>query len=183
MEAIIIRMATFILLSAIPGSGKSTWAHRYQKEHPHTHIVSSDEIRKRLTGEVANFSKETEVWKTFIDTINNYGAKEDDCTVIADSTNLTNYYRKFYHDATPIFKKHVLVVFNIPYDICLKQNTMREAEKIVPVAAMERLKSQFEPPNEEITSLYDEYLVVSRSFVSKEVAAEEAAKETKPEDK
>ena len=35
-------MRTLILLSAIPGSGKSTWARKYQKEHQNTYIVASD---------------------------------------------------------------------------------------------------------------------------------------------
>ena len=43
-------MKTLIVLSAMPGSGKSTWAKKYQEEHPHTLIISSDKIRYELTG-------------------------------------------------------------------------------------------------------------------------------------
>jgi predicted kinase len=105
-----------ILLSAIPGSGKSTWARAFAADHPNTFIVSSDEIRKSLYGSVTNFQHEPEVWKTYLDTINNYADTMHDVTVIADATNLQNKYRIFYHDATPHFDKHILVLFKIPYE-------------------------------------------------------------------
>lgn len=174
-------MSTFILLSAIPGSGKSTWAKQYKALHPHVHVVSSDDVRKKLTGSQQDFGQEVLVWKTFLDTINDYATNEKDSIVIADATNLENKFRRYYLEMTPDFDKHVLVVFNIPYDICLKQNQMREIEKIVPLAAMERLHNQFEPPTEEIISLYDEYLVINKTFVSKEIAREEAAKQNDEE--
>ena len=44
-------MKTLIILSAMPGSGKSTWAKKYQEEHSHTLIISSDQIRFELTGQ------------------------------------------------------------------------------------------------------------------------------------
>lgn len=178
-------MATLILLSAIPGSGKSTWARKYQREHQNVHIVSSDDVRKKLTGSQQNFGQEALVWQTFLETLNSYGEKEPDCTVIADATNLQNKYRRYYFEATPVFKKHILVVFNIPYEICCEQNKMREAEKIVPPAAMERLRNEFEPPTGEVTKLYDEYLIVGPSFVSKKIVKmqeQELEKQEKKED-
>jgi hypothetical protein len=96
-------MSTFILLSAIPGAGKSTWAKLYAKEHQGVHIVSSDDVRKAVTGNQQNFSQEPLVWKTFLDTINGFAKSEPSCTVIADSTNLNNKYRLYYRDMTPDF--------------------------------------------------------------------------------
>ena len=58
-------MKTLIMLSAMPGSGKSTWAKAYQEAHPHTLIVSSDAIRYELTGETQDFSKQKEVCDLF----------------------------------------------------------------------------------------------------------------------
>ncbi|NCA96445.1 MAG: hypothetical protein EOM74_05640, partial [Methanomicrobia archaeon] len=51
-------MKTLILLTAVPGAGKSTWAKRYQSEHPHTYIISSDDLRMELLGGYQNFSNE-----------------------------------------------------------------------------------------------------------------------------
>ncbi|MDY6430737.1 MAG: AAA family ATPase [Bacilli bacterium] len=159
-------MKTLILLSAVPGSGKSTWAKQYQNEHQNVFIVSSDEIRLELTGKAQSFSKEDMVWKLYLQRINEYAEKYDDVTVIADSTNLQNQYRKFYHDNTPLFDKHILVLFNIPYDICLLQNNLRPEGKIVPLYAMEMLHKEFEEPTKEIIDLYDEYRVIGQSFIS-----------------
>ena len=39
-----------ILTIGIPGSGKSRWVKEYIKTHPLTYVVSTDEIRKELTG-------------------------------------------------------------------------------------------------------------------------------------
>ena len=55
-------MKTLIILSAMPGSGKSTWAKNYQSEHPHTLIISSDQIRYEITGSLTDFSKQNEEW-------------------------------------------------------------------------------------------------------------------------
>lgn len=162
-------MKTFILLSAIPGSGKSTWAKLYQKVHPNTFIVSSDEIRRRLTGNLQSFSKEDEVWETYLKEINVYADQYKDVTVIGDATNLQNKYRKYYLEQTPNFDRHVLVLFNIPYEICLIQNKLRPKDKIVPPEGMESLRKEYEIPSQEVIDLYDEYRVIGPNFVSNKV--------------
>ena len=161
---------TFILLSAIPGSGKSTWAKQYALEHPNTFIVASDEVREKITGEVQNFDQEELVWSTFLHEINKYAEQYDDCTVIADATNLINEFRMFYFRATPLFQKHILVVFNIPFEICVEQNKMRQHSHIVPDSAMENMRQQFERPSEEVMDAYDEVIFIGKSYHSDKVS-------------
>ena len=52
-----------ILLSAVPGAGKSTWAEAYKRENPNekVFVVSSDEIRKELGGSYQYFKEEAKV--------------------------------------------------------------------------------------------------------------------------
>lgn len=159
-------MKTFILLSAIPGSGKSTWAKNYQKQHPNTYIVASDDVRARVAGSMVNFEHEPEVWKTFLEDIHAYGEIED-VTVIADSTNLKNEYRRYYLQQTPEFDVHKLVYFHIPFDICKIQNKMREKQRIVSDSGMESLISEFEEPTQDVIDLYDEFIVIEKSYVNK----------------
>jgi predicted kinase len=159
-------MRTFILLSAIPGAGKSTWAKQYKETHPNTYIVSSDEIRKERFGAVNNFQHEKEVWEIFLSTINNYADTMKDVTVIGDATNLENRFREYYCKNTPHFEKHILVLFDVPYEICLIQNTMRTSDRIVPLQAMEHLRSQLEFPSPEVLKMYDQYILV-KSFSKK----------------
>jgi len=168
-------MRTLIVLSAIPGSGKSTWAKKYQKEHERTYIVASDEIRLEFFGAVNDFRDEKRVWDTFLERINHYAETMDNVTVIADATNLQNKYRRMYAQLTPKFEKHVLVRFDIPYDICLLQNQMRERERIVPADAMARLLAEMEEPDAPTLAYYNEYRVI-RNFLSKEALKEQKQK-------
>lgn len=158
-------MRTLILLSAIPGSGKSTWAKKYQEEHQNTYIVASDSIRKELFGSEDCFKDENLVWETFRNRLNEHVDEMDDLTVIADATHLSNRLRKMYYELTPKFDKHVLVVFDIPFEISLYQNSLRTRK--VPVEAMYRLKKEYEIPSKEIEELYDEIIYV-RDFISPE---------------
>lgn len=40
-----------ILTIGIPGAGKTTWVKKYLQQHPYAHVISTDSIRKELTGE------------------------------------------------------------------------------------------------------------------------------------
>ncbi len=162
------RMATLILLSAIPGSGKSTWAREYKKAHPKTYIVASDDVRQRVSGGVQNFEHEALVWETFLNDLNEHALDDDETTVIADATNLQNRYREYYCKETPGFRKHVLVLFDIPFEICMLQNKMRTQSRIVSDKAMESLREEFEYPTQEIIDLYDEYIVIDESYISRQ---------------
>lgn len=162
-------MRTFILLSAVPGAGKSTWAEQYRLSHKHVFVVSSDELRKELTGAYQNFEHEKEMWDLFLHRINEYGAKYDDATVIADATNLENKFRLFYADNAIGFDKKILVVLKKPYDVVLRQNKQRNENKIVPEDVIERMWKTFEEPSEEVIDKYDEYIVIYKWFDSSKV--------------
>ena len=59
-------MKTLIICTAVPASGKSSWARRYKRDHENTYIISSDAIRLELTnGDYHDRSKQAEVWKVF----------------------------------------------------------------------------------------------------------------------
>lgn len=149
-----------ILLSALPGSGKSTWAAKYQRANPKTKIVSSDSIREELFGKAQDFRDEGLVWKTFLERLNRYGAEDENATVIADATNLQNKFRAMYARETPGFDRHVLVFFDMPFETCCRQNRMREEGRIVPENVMERFREEFEPISDEVRELYDEVVIV-----------------------
>ena len=171
IKNIVFFVRTLIVLSAIPGSGKSTWARKYQLEHENTFIVSSDEIRLEFFGAVNDFRNEKRVWDAFLNRINDYAETRRDVTVIADATNLQNKYRRMYAELTPKFEKHVLLRFDVPYDICLLQNQMREKQRIVPKDAMEKLLGEMEEPDAATLAFYNEYRII-RNFISKEAQRE-----------
>ena len=168
------RMRTLYLLSALPGSGKSTWARRFQQEHDHVYIVSSDDIRIELFGRADDFSNEPLVWETFLNRIHQYAEQDKDANVIADSTNLTNFYRDYYREQTPEFDKHILVVFDIPLEDVFAQNRMRKKEKIVPEEAMRKMAAQYEPLDNKVADAYDEVIHVGPDFIAEELRRQKA---------
>ena len=44
------KFSSLILTIGIPGSGKTTWVKEYKKTHPLTFVISTDAIRKEVTG-------------------------------------------------------------------------------------------------------------------------------------
>ena len=165
-------MKTFILLSAIPGSGKSTWAEQYRLSHENVHVVSSDEIRKELGGAYQNFDHESEVWDRFETDILKLGNENEDVTVIADSTNIVNKFRIKYAKEIVGFDKKILVIIKKDLDTLLKQNKIRNEGRIVPDDAILRMWNSWEEPNDEVKSLYDEIIVIDKWFESPNVKEE-----------
>ena len=155
-------MKKMILLSAVPGAGKSTWAENYKRLNldEKVFIVSSDEIRKELGGSYQYFKEEAKVWQLFLDRANDYAKENEDVTVILDSTNLTNKFRQMYYEKTPGFDKHVLVYFDVSFDKACERNLSRNEAKVVPHYAMVRLYDELEPVDQETINLYDEYIEI-----------------------
>lgn len=147
-------MKTLILLTAVPGAGKSTWAKRYQSEHPHTYIISSDDLRMELLGGYQNFSNEELVWSTFRQRIHDYGKLHDDVTVILDAVNYSNKGRLFYKDESPEFDEHLLVYVKKPLDVILRQNRDRDPGKIVPEDVVKNYFMKIEEPSEAVLAAY-----------------------------
>lgn len=154
-------MLTFILLTAVPGAGKSTWASRYAKEHDHVYIVNSDEVRKEVSGSYKNFTMQDKVWETFRRRIHEYAQKDENAIVIADGVNDTNKIRLSYLEETPEFEKHVMVYIMKPLEVIQRQNMERDIEKQVPPEVVESFYNRIEEPSLEVKCAYDECFVIS----------------------
>ena len=154
-------MKTLIVLSAPPGSGKSTWAKLYQDNHNDVYIISSDQIRKELTGQSQDFSRQKEVWEIFERRIHEYALKGDNVTVILDALCDLNSLREKYVKDNPEYDKYVLVLFPHTLSEIKRYNQNRELSQIVPEEALISLYNKFEEPTEDILSLFDEVLTVT----------------------
>ncbi len=130
-----------VVLVGIPGSGKSTWAAKQNAP-----VLSSDEIRRLITGDAANQSVNRLVFQTMrrmLGAMLAAGAGR----VIVDSTALTRKERRTWlrwaelHgcDAEAVF-------FDVPREVCEERNAARS--RVVPPEAMERLFSRLEPPRQ-----------------------------------
>lgn len=148
-------MKTLIVLSAIPASGKSTWASKYQATHRNTYIVSSDAIRVELTGTFSDHTREKDVWELFSKRIHEFG-KIDDVTVILDALNDLNVLREKYVKENPEFDKYVLAILPFNPERSKFYNNMRPDAVKVPDHIMDMLIEKYEKPTEEIKDLFDE---------------------------
>ena len=152
-------MKTLIMLSAVPASGKSTWAKNYQAEHENTYIISSDEIRMEICG--GNYhdqSKQALVWETFDRRIHEYALKGDDITVILDALNDTNEVRLKYLRLATEYDKKVLVLLPNSLNRSHELNKRRPEEVRVPEHIIDMLYSKFEEPSKEVLDLVDEVI-------------------------
>lgn len=162
-------MKTFILLSAVAGSGKSTWAEQYRLTHKNVFIVSSDQLRKELGGAYKNLEHEAEVWKRFSEDIEKFRDAQDDVTVIADSTNIINKYRIFYGKSVTGFDKKILVVIKKNLKQTLETNKLRNENRIIPDNVIKSMYENWEEPDEETLSYFDEYIRIDKWFDSSKV--------------
>jgi len=149
-------MKTLIMLSAMPGSGKSTWAKKYQSEHPHTLIVSSDEIRFEITGETQDFSRQKEVWELFSLRIHEYAKMYDDVTVILDALTDLNVLREKYVKENPEFDRYELVLFPRTVEQIKFYNKQRKERSIVPEDQLDMLIAKWEEPSPEVVKLFNQ---------------------------
>ena len=161
----IFSMKHLIALSAIAGAGKSCYAKHYKINHKdeNVFIVSSDEIRKELTGVYSNLNYEKEVWEIYFKRINILRDSNADCTIIADSTNILNKFRKILGEI-PGFDKKTLVVITKELPVILERNRLRDHAKYVPEAAIKDMWKNWEKVDEETASLFDEIVYLDGWF-------------------
>ena len=147
-------MNHLVVLSGVPGSGKSFFssALRENKER-HVYVISSDQIRKDITGDQRDLSQDELVWKIFYSLVKTY-SDDQDGIVILDATNAKKEYRldniKPFRD---LYSSIDLVCFQIDKELVLKQN--KEREFPIPEEALLKLIAAFEVPDEEEKAFFD----------------------------
>lgn len=98
MEKIVLHKpwVNLLLTIGIPGAGKSWWVKEYKEKHPDTFIISTDELRKTLTGveQCINPSQNgmihdeaRKLVKQIIESPWNGSPSDLERTIIVDSTN------------------------------------------------------------------------------------------------
>ena len=153
-------MAKLIVLSGVPGSGKSYFADAFRKEvgSGHVYVVSSDALRYEVTGNQQNLEEDKLVWKLFYGMASVY-AMDKNCICIMDATNSVCKYRV---GITKPFKKMYdeihLVAFDLDKDIVRAQNLNR----LFPVKAdvLEELFTKYEAPNEQDYEFFDSVTII-----------------------
>lgn len=140
-------MSTIHLLCGIPASGKSTWA-LADAERTAGLIISRDVIRFGLLKDGEDyFSKEDEVFKTFVCTINE-ALKKNIPHIYLDATHISSnsrakilrYINTNGHDLS-------VEVFKVDIYTALERNSKREGRCCVPDTAIQNMHNSFTIPS------------------------------------
>lgn len=143
---------TLYVTVGIPGSGKSTMVNRVfeilVRDYGVGKIVSRDEIRYSLVKEdEPYFSKEKEVFKTFIEEIKE--ALKQYNFVVADATHINRGSRTKLLRALGSSLKDVRVValvMSTNLETCLERNEQREGRAKVPEESIINMHQNFTIP-------------------------------------
>lgn len=151
-----------IIMSGIPGSGKSTWIQNHCNKDK-TKVISRDQIRFSLLKEGdPYFSKEKETWAEFIRQIKCGIADSEVMNVVIDATHLNPASRTKILRALGDSLKNTTVyciVMDTPLSICLERNSKRTGREYVPEDAIENMWNSFTIPSFE--EGFDEIIIIN----------------------
>ena len=136
------------LMCGIPGSGKSTFCNEMiSKSDRKAEYISRDTIRfSYLEDGDDYFSKEDDVFTTFVSSISD--AIDDDSLddIFVDATHLNEKSRnKVLKYLDLDFVKIIPVNFLIDFDLALERNNLREGRSCVPRSSLVNMHSVFRP--------------------------------------
>lgn len=151
-------MPTLTVLIGLPGCGKSTYAKK--KKEAGLTVISPDEIREELTGDMSDQSRNREVFslahKRTREALRLGGS------VVFDATNLTRKARNdllsYIPDRHNTYVEYVL--FRVPLEECLKRN--RQRTRHVPEDVIRRMNNSFVFPLR-VKEDYDRLTIVTGS--------------------
>ncbi len=152
-------MNKLIVLSGVPGSGKSYFSKTIKKiKGSHVYVVSSDQLRKEITGSQSNLTAEELMWKVFYSLAKTYSLDKDG-VVILDATHVSTKLRVDRNKPLKkLFDEVILVMWNIDKQTVSNQNLQREYP--IPPEALDKFFSIFELPTEKDYQFFDKILMV-----------------------
>jgi predicted kinase len=132
----------YILIAGISGSGKSHYSKELAVQIGAT-IISSDDIRRELTGSQSNFEADSYMWRTVIPQRIREALLKGHC--IMDSTGYTKKLRKplieYGMEMDAWIEAHY---FENDLSRAIKQNQLRE--RVVPLEVLERQSARWVTP-------------------------------------
>lgn len=146
------------ILAGVPGSGKTTWVREEISQRGGVHC-SRDEIRFSLLKDGEDyFAHEDEVFRIWLEKVSAAILSPDVEDVYIDATHLTEKSRaKVINQLPKGDYKLVMVIFDIPLEVCLERNAKREGRALVPEQTIRNMHASFEK-----TTKYSNYIVYVR---------------------
>lgn len=132
-------MPKFYMMVGLSGCGKSTYAATLNAK-----VISSDAIRAEVFGDENDQTHNAQVFEILHKRIIECLKNGEDC--VYDATNLSAKRRKgFLNNISHIECEKICCVFATPYEICVKQNLLRERK--VPTGVIKSQMKQFQMPH------------------------------------
>lgn len=147
-----------ILTIGVPGCGKTKWVEEYMKSHPLTYVVSTDHIRKELTGtEIVSDPSENEgIHEEAIKRVKHILEipSKSYCLgpeIIIDSTNTNVYEWLRYRKLNPSIM--IAKVFNIPPEEAIRRQEGRERK--VPNEVIKNKWEEFQHDKQYLNQIFN----------------------------
>jgi predicted kinase len=132
-------MPKLYMMVGLSGSGKSTYAKKLNAK-----VISSDVIRAEVFGDENDQTHNVQVFEILHKRVIECLKNGEDC--VCDATNLSAKRRKgFLNSISHIGCEKICCVFATPYEICIKQNLLRERK--VPTDIIKFQMKQFQMPH------------------------------------
>ena len=151
-------MGCLIIVSGVPGSGKSTWV---KQNYKMGRVIdfSSDEIRKELTGSYTDFSKEKDKWHCMYTRAHIVLENFPNTDVVLDATYLSKNQRlKVVREFCEVADEICLVQFQISKELAKQQNSMRD--RVVPEEVIDTMSEKFDPVDDEEARYYGSVIIM-----------------------
>ena len=159
-------MNRLIVLSGVPGSGKSYFTKLLKKKKKtHLYIISSDQLRASILHNQRDLSKDALIWEVYYGLVRAYGVDKD-AIVVLDSTHAKKMYRlgrlKEFRTA---YREIDLICFQLDKETILKQN--KERKYPIPEEALLKLINEYEMPDTQEQAFFDHIDIVKDHDVDK----------------
>lgn len=114
-----------LIMCGVPGSGKTHYRDSLVKQVPNVKVISMDDKRKELLGDVNDQSKNTEMFRLCSSELHTSMRKREN--VIWDNTSASRKHRKVVIDIARRYGALIgIVFFDLPLETILKRNLERE---------------------------------------------------------
>ena len=158
-------MKKLIILSGVPGSGKSYFSDTIKKiRRRHVFIISSDRLREEMLGTAQEFDCDATMWSIFYNLPRVY-SKDEEAIVIMDATHIKSSLRlRVCNDLRHYYDETDLVFFKIDSDVVRMQNIGRK----YPVKAdvLEQFLQNIEDPTPEEYEAFDNIYIIKDANLS-----------------
>lgn len=140
-------MRLLVVLSGLPGSGKSFFASSLPPSENRL-VVEEDAVRERLFGSGRPYSMK-EIKDAMASEASAFLQSHPNGTVYLDSAHLMSRDRLAALEAVLPYDKAVLLWFSTPVEVCQERNAARPPERRVPDSVFTFLSSSYQAPSKE----------------------------------